>query len=112
MSNHATACHEHALYCLEVAEKTCTADDRREFLSFAQSWENLAIDIEQAERLVELIEDLTAQAVDRPAQPQFEESAVIEGSGLESLRRLVTVIATISEHVANEAANYLSTGKG
>jgi hypothetical protein len=46
------------------------------------------------------------------AQLQLEESAVIEGPGLESLRRLVTVIATISEHVANEAANYLSMGKG
>ena len=62
MSRHAEACVAHAAHCIEVAEKACTAEDRREFLSFADAWEKLATEIEQSERLAAFIDELSTNA--------------------------------------------------
>ena len=96
----ARCCVAHAAGCIEVAEKACTTEDRREFLSFADAWEKLATEIEQSERLVAFIDELTTNT---------DEDAVREGSELpqrsytKPLRQLAAAIVAISDHVASDA---------
>jgi hypothetical protein len=69
MSRHAESCVAHAARCMEVAAKACTDEDRREFLSFADAWDKLAIEIELSERLVAFIDEL-ATNIDADAVPE------------------------------------------
>jgi hypothetical protein len=100
MSRHSEACVEHAVRCIEVARKTCTAEDRREFLSFADAWERLATEIEQSERLVAFLEELTAAA----GEARFaERSELPQRSYTQPLRKLARAVVAISDQVASEA---------
>lgn len=86
--------------CIEVARKTCTAEDRREFLSFADAWERLATEIEQSERLVAFLEELTAAA----GEARFvERSELPQRSYTQPLRKLARAVVAISDQVASEA---------
>jgi hypothetical protein len=97
MLSHSKTCHEHALHCLEVAENTHAPEDRCEFLSFAKSWERLASEIDQNERLVELIETLTTNAsTEEDVELEKDGLGQYQQSGMQSLRRLAT---TILDHV-------------
>src|SRR5581483_9682009 len=58
MSKHSEACAAHAARCIEVAAKTSSAEDRREFLSFAAAWEQLATEVEQTERLAAFLDGI------------------------------------------------------
>ncbi len=100
MLRHSETCQVHALHCLEVAEKTHAPEDRREFLSFAQSWERLASEIDQNDRLVELIETLTTRATEENVELEKDELEQCQQSGMQSLRRLAT---TILDHVVTLA---------
>ena len=102
MLSHSETCQEHAIQCLEVAEKTHAPEDKSEFLSFAKSWERLASEIDQNERLVELIETLTTDAVTKEEDVELEEDGLeqCQQSGMQSLRRLA---ATILDHVVTLA---------
>ena len=112
MSNHSEACRAHALHCFEVASNTHTPEDRREFLSFAESWQRLAAEIEQNERLIGLIEELTENIVPKEdRRNDGDELTDCERSGARSLRRLAAAIVSISDHVATEAVSHLHTLK-
>lgn len=100
MSRHAEACVAHAAHCIEVAEKSCTAEDRREFLSFADAWEKLATEIEQSERLTAFIDELSANA---DADGVLEGSELPQRSYTQPLRQLAAAIVAISDHVASDA---------
>lgn len=100
MSRHAEACVAHAARCIEVAEKACTAEDRREFLSFADAWEKLATEIEQSERLVAFIDELTTIT---DADEVLEGSELPQRSYTQPLRQLAAAIVAISDHVASDA---------
>ncbi len=104
MSEHSEACAAHAARCIEVAAKTSSAEDRREFLSFAAAWEQLAAEVEQSERLAAFIdglgaiEDATPEADDPPPRPYAE-----------PVRRLALAIAAITDDVARDTtAHHLS----
>ncbi len=104
MSEHSEACAAHAARCIEVAAKTSTAEDRREFLSFAAAWGQLAVEVEQCERLVAFIDELTTapgatpEADDPPPRPYAE-----------PVRRLALAIAAITDDVARDTtAHHLS----
>jgi hypothetical protein len=106
MSRQADACVTHAERCIEVAQATCSAEDRREFLSFADAWEKLAIEIEQNERLVAFIDDLAASA-EADATPESSELPQRPYTG--PLRKLAAAVVAISGHVASDAtAHHLS----
>jgi hypothetical protein len=60
MPGHSEACRASARRCFEVAETTRTLDDRCEFLGLAASWQRLANEIECNERLITLLDELTA----------------------------------------------------
>ena len=100
MSRHAESCVAHAARCMEVAEKACTAEDRREFLSFADAWDRLAIEIELSERLAAFIDELSTN---------IDGDAVLEGSEppprsyTQPLRQLAAAIVAISDRVASDA---------
>ena len=100
MSRHAKSCVAHAARCMEVAEKACTDEDRREFSSFADAWDKLAIEIELSERLVAFIDELSTN---------IDADAVLEGSEpprrsyTQPLRQLAAAMVAISDHVASDA---------
>jgi hypothetical protein len=98
MSRQSEACVAHAARCVEVAEKTCGAEDRREFLTFADAWERLATEIEQSERLVAFLDELTTSA------SGTESSELPQRSYAPPLRQLAAAIVAISDHVASDAA--------
>ena len=87
---------------MEVAEKACTDEDRREFLSFADAWDKLAIEIELSERLVAFIDELSTN---------IDADAVLEGSEpprrsyTQPLRQLAAAMVAISDHVASDATS-------
>jgi hypothetical protein len=104
MSKHAEACVAYAALCLDVAEKTSSAEDRREFLSFADAWEKLAKEIEQSERLAAFLNELSVTDDSAP-----DGSAVEQPSHTQPLRQLTAAIVAISGRVASEAtAHHLS----
>ena len=96
MPSHIDACLASARRCSQIAKKTRTLDDRREFVSFAASWLRLANEIESNERLIALIDGL---AVSTPpseeADQKFDE---LTESHLGSLRRLARTILSVSHH--------------
>ncbi|HZP08554.1 hypothetical protein [Methyloceanibacter sp.] len=104
MSKHSEACAAHAARCIEVAAKTSSAEDRREFLSFAAAWEQLAAEVEQSERLAAFIDGLGA----------IEDSAIATderplASPAGAVRRLARAITAITEDVARDTtAHHLS----
>ena len=78
-------CRARALRCLEVAEKAPTPEDRREFLTFAESWERLANEIERNERFVTLIDELAAKNLtDEDTQRDSDELAECQRAGMRS----------------------------
>jgi hypothetical protein len=99
MSKHAEACVAHAALCIDVAEKTSSAEDRREFLSFADAWERLAKEIEQSERLAAFLNELSMTTESAP-----DRNAVEQPSHTQPLRQLTAAIVAISGLVASEAA--------
>jgi hypothetical protein len=105
MSSHSETCRAHALHCREIAERTCTAEDRSEFLIFAQSWDKLAVEIDQNDRLVGFIEKLTA-TLDKNAEWECDEQS--GRSDTQSLRRLTAIIVSISDLVTSEATHHLN----
>jgi hypothetical protein len=100
MSRHAESCVAHAARCMEVAAKACTDEDRREFLSFADAWDKLAIEIELSERLVAFIDEL-ATNIDADAVPEGSEPP--RRSYTQPLRQLAAAMVAISDHVASDA---------
>jgi hypothetical protein len=98
MSRHKEACVAHAAICIDVAEKTCSAEDRREFLSFADAWDRLADEIEQSERLVSFIDGLNMSADTVLDAGEFKPR-----SNTEPLRQLAAAIVSLSDRVASEA---------
>ncbi len=101
MSRHSEACVTHAALCIDVAEKTCSAEDRREFLTFADAWERLATEIEQSERLVSFIDGLNMSA-----DTVLETGEFKPRSNTEPLRQLVAAIVALSDRVASDATAY------
>jgi DNA-binding GntR family transcriptional regulator len=97
MSN-SEACVAHAARCIEVAERACTAQDRHEFLTFAEAWERLATEIEQSEQLVAFLDELTTNT------SAAESSDLPQRSYAKPLRQLAAAVAAISDQVASEAA--------
>lgn len=101
MLSHSETCREHARHCLEVAERTHAPEDRREFLSFAKSWEQLSAEVDQNERLVELIDALASKVMtNEDVELEKDELEQCRQSGMQSLRRLA---ATILDHVVTLA---------
>ena len=104
MPGHSEACRAHALRCFKVAEKACTPEERREFLSFAESWERLADEIERNERLITLIDELAINnPIDEDSQRELYEPTECQRPSTRSLRRLAAAIVSISDHFATEA---------
>jgi hypothetical protein len=92
-----------ALRCLEVAEKAPTPEDRREFLTFAESWERLANEIERSERFVTLIDELAAKNLtNENTQQESDELAECQRAGMQSLRRLAAIIVSIPGHFGTQ----------
>jgi hypothetical protein len=103
MPGDSETCRARALRCLEVAEKAPTPGDRREFLTFAESWERLANEIERNERLVTLIEELAAKNLtNENTQPDSDELAECQRAGTRSLRRLAASIVSIPGHFGTQ----------
>ena len=102
MPNYIDACLASARRCSQVAKKTRTTDDRREFLGFAASWLRLANEIECNERLIALIDGLAASTPpSEEADPKFDE---LTTSPLSSLRHLATTILSVSHHFMADAS--------
>jgi hypothetical protein len=103
MPGDSETCRARALRCLEVAEKAPTPDDRREFLTFAESWERLANEIERNECLVTLIDELAAKNLtNENTQPDSDELAECQRAGTRSLRRLAAAIVSIPGHFGTQ----------
>jgi hypothetical protein len=104
MSKHSEACAAHAARCIEVAAKTSSAEDRREFLSFAAAWEQLATEVEQTERLAAFLDGLgTAEeaAIEANGEPMSSHAGAV--------RRLARAITAITDDVARDTtAHHLS----
>ena len=94
MSSHSESCRAYSRQCLEIAEKTSTAEDKGEFLTFVATWERLAKEIECNERLVALIDELATNS--RDTAQVLETFA--DHSSAQSLRRLATAIVSLSSH--------------
>ena len=96
MSSDPKACRAHALRCTEIAEKAPTPEDRREFLSFAQSWERLADEIERNELLVTLIDELaTKDLTNEDSQRELHEPIKCQRPSILSLRRLAAAVVSV-----------------
>ena len=103
MPGDSETCHARALRCLEVAEKAPTPEDRREFLTFAESWERLANEIERNERLVTLIDELAAKNLtNENTQRDSDELSECQRAGTRSLRRLAAAIVSIPGHFGTQ----------
>lgn len=103
MPGHAEACRAHAIRCFEIADKTCTPQDRQEFLSFAESWERLADEIERNEVLIALIDQLATKILtDEDSQRELQPTEYQRPSTL-SLRRLAAAVVSISDQFAAQA---------
>jgi hypothetical protein len=101
MSGQSEACRANARRCFEIADTTCTPEDECEYISFAESWQRLANEIECIERLVALIDAL---AVSNPIKEDTEQKLdqLTDRSSAHSLRRLTTAIVSISSHLVAE----------
>jgi hypothetical protein len=111
MSSQPEACRASALRCLEVTDETCSPEDAREFISFAESWHRLANEIECAERLIALIDELAGS---NPTQKDVgrELDQITHRYSAHSLRRLSTAIASISSHfIAEHFASRADAGR-
>jgi hypothetical protein len=102
----ADECRANALYCAEVAELAPTPDDRSDFLAFAETWYNLANEIDYSDRLVAFINGLGVTE----SIPGNERAEEIE-SGIRSLKRLTAaIVALTSSFVADQLAGERSGG--
>ena len=98
MSGHSEACRANARQCLEIAKKTRALDDSSEFLSFAETWERLAKEIESNERLVALIEGLASNLAAEDHGQQTDDLSDCDQAIPQSLRRLTTAIVAATSH--------------
>ncbi len=101
MSKHSEACAAHAARCIEVAAKTSSAEDRREFLSFAAAWEQLAIEVEQSERLAAFLDGLATAddvAIEANERPRPSHAGAV--------LRLARAITAITDDVARDTTAY------
>jgi hypothetical protein len=98
MTPFADACRTSARHCAEIADKTCTLEDRSEFLSFAATWQRLANEIECNERLITLIDDLASSASANEDSGRKVGELTEYGASTNSLRRLATAILSVSNH--------------
>jgi hypothetical protein len=104
MPGHAEACRAHAIRCFEVADKTRAPEDRQEFLSFAESWERLADEIERNEFLIALIDELaTKNLTNEDSQRELHEPTECQRPSTLSLRRLAAAVVSISDQFATQA---------
>ena len=87
----ADECRSNALHCVDVAEHAHTPDDRSDFLAFAESWYQLADEIDYGKRLIAFIDGLAgSKPASANTQPEEMES------GVRSLKRLTAAIVAIS----------------
>jgi hypothetical protein len=98
MSGHSEACRANARQCLEIATKTRALDDSSEFLSFAETWERLAKEIESNERLVALIEGLASNLAAEGQGQQMDDLSDSDQAIPRSLRRLTSAIVAATSH--------------
>jgi hypothetical protein len=106
MPTHVDACLANAHRCSQIAKRTRTPDDRREFLSFAASWLRLASEIESNERLIALIDGLAASTP--PADPKLDE---LTKSHLSSVQRLAASILSVSHHFMADTVEAVAAGR-
>ena len=98
MTPFADACRANARHCAEIAERTCTLEDRSEFLSFAATWQRLANEIECNERLITLVDDLASSISANEDSGRKVAELTERGASTSSLRRLATAILSVSNH--------------
>jgi hypothetical protein len=98
MSGHSEACRVNGRQCIDIAEKTRALDDASEFLSFAETWERLAREVESNERLVALIEGLTSSSTAEDQAQKIDHSQKCDRLIPPSLRRLTTAVAAVASH--------------
>jgi hypothetical protein len=105
MSRHSEACVAQSTQCIEVAEQACTAEERREFLTFADAWERPAAEIEQSERLVAFLDELTTNADNAALNSELPQKSYAQ-----PLRQLAAAISAIPDRVASDVtAHHLSS---
>jgi hypothetical protein len=91
---------------MEIAKKTSAIADSSEFLSFAETWERLAREIESNERLVALIEGLAGNLAATDHGQQKTGLGGCDQAIPGSLRRLTSaIVAVSSQFVAHRFAN-------
>jgi hypothetical protein len=107
MLSHSETCRAHALHCLDVAERTRAPEDRREFLNFAKSWERLAAEVDQNERLVEMIDALATNAMTN-VDVELEKDGLeqCQQSGMQSLLRLAATVLDNVVTLAKEPGDF------
>jgi hypothetical protein len=53
-------CRQHALNCMLLAKQTANQESKQTFLSLSQSWTRLAVELENAQPLLDAVNEMDA----------------------------------------------------